>query len=175
MARKFATNPPERASLYKPYVLTCVCCTSSAFQLPSVGLSSFHRKLSCSEHMYHFNYQVLDFLVFIGNFRVLNVHTMATWGSLRLTPTTMHVTARALTILEGGYFLFNSICSTARKYTTHCWRLNQYTMVKHCITLYSINVRSQMTGLLMSDDGLKGFTESLEILDIALSITTLMC
>ena len=37
-----------------------------------------------------------------------------------------------------------------------------------------------MTGLLMSDDGLKGFTESLKMLDTALdlatlSITTLTC
>ena len=34
-----------------------------------------------------------------------------------------------------------------------------------------------MTGLLISDDGLKGFTESLEILDTTgcPSITTVMC
>ena len=41
-------------------------------------------------------------------------------------------------------------------------------------TPFSINEWSQMTGLLMSDDGLKGFTESLKILDTTLDLGTLV-
>ena len=50
--------------------------------------------------------------------------------------------------------------------------LLQNTIVKHRITPFLINEWSQMTGLLMSDDWLKGFTESLKTVDTALDLTT---
>ena len=57
---------------------TFVHATCAPFHLPSVGFSSFHRKLSCSKHMYHFNYQVWGFLVFTGNCRLAIVRTIST-------------------------------------------------------------------------------------------------
>ena len=63
---------------------------------------------------------------------------------------------------------------TNAQYTMHKPTAGSETSVKHRIAVYSINKWSQMTGLLMSDDGLKGFTESLKILDTTLDLATLV-
>ena len=55
-------------------------------------------------------------------------------------------------------------------YTNPLLQVNQYTILNHRIT----RTQSQMTGLLMSDDELKGFTESLKILETTLDLAALV-
>ena len=65
-----------------------MCATYVPFhQLPSGGLSGSFRKFSCARCTYHFtSYQVGDFPVPSGNFRVRDVHTISPatkWGTFR--------------------------------------------------------------------------------------------
>ena len=77
-----------------------------------------------------------------------------------------HQSKRASVIIVGGECLtLNISCKNP---------LLEVKPVYYCKTHYLINECSQMTGLLMSDDGLKGLTESLKIIDTTLDLATLV-